>query len=106
MSDYSVIYVTAASRDQALAIGRALVEARLVACANIVDGATSLYWWEGKVNEDHEAVMVCKTRTALVDAVVERVKALHSYQCPCVVALPIQAGNPAYLDWIGAETKD
>jgi len=100
----SLIYVTASGRDEALELARSLVGARLVACANVLDGATSLYWWEGKVQEEPEAVMICKTRSELVDAVIARVKELHSYSCPCVVVLPIIAGNPAFLDWIGAET--
>ncbi|MDO8606201.1 MAG: divalent-cation tolerance protein CutA [Phaeospirillum sp.] len=101
---HSLIYVTASNRDEALKLARSLVESRLVACANVLDGATSLYWWEGKVQEESEAVMICKTRRELVGQVVARVGELHSYACPCVVALPIAAGNPAFLDWITAET--
>ena len=100
----SLIYVTASNRDEALKLARILVESRLVACANVLDGATSLYWWDGKVQEDREAVMIAKTRTDLVDAVILRVKAEHSYACPCVVAMPIAAGNPDFLAWIAAET--
>lgn len=99
-----LLYITAASREEARRIGRALVEERLAACANVIDGMESVYWWEGKLTEDREAVLVAKTRAALVDAVITRVKALHSYTMPCVVALPILAGNPAYLDWPAAET--
>lgn len=101
----SLIYVTASNRDEALKLARSLVESRLVACANVLDGATSLYWWEGNVQEESEAVMICKTRTELVDAVVAKVKEQHSYSCPCIVAVPIFAGNPAFLAWIAAETK-
>lgn len=100
----TVIYVTASGRDEAMSIARRLVEERLVACANVLDGATSLYWWEGKVQEETEAVLIAKTRTELAEAVIARVKELHSYTCPCVVSLPIAAGNPAFLEWIGAET--
>lgn len=100
----SLIYITAASRDEALILARHLVEERLVACANILDGATSLYWWEGKVQEDREAVLIAKTRSAQADAVVARVKALHSYSCPCVIALPIIGGNPEFLAWIDGQT--
>ncbi|CAA7621761.1 divalent-cation tolerance protein CutA [Magnetospirillum sp. SS-4] len=103
---HSLIYVTASGRDEALALARALVEARLVACANVLDGVTSLYWWDGKVQEEPEAVMICKTRSDLADAVVARVKDLHSYACPCVVAVPVSSGNPAFLAWIDAETAE
>ncbi len=104
MSDFRMIYVTAGSKADALALARALVGERLLACANVLDGATSVYWWDGAVQEDAEAVLVGKTRAALVQQVIERVRALHGYDCPCVVALPIEAGNPAYLDWLAAET--
>lgn len=99
-----MIYITAPNRDEAVSLARSLVEARLVACANILDGATSVYWWDGAVREESEAVLICKTRSNLVDAVIARVRDLHSYDCPCVVALPIAGGNPAYLDWVRAET--
>ncbi len=103
---YNSVYITAGGRDEALAIGRALVGERLAACANVFDGVTSVYWWQGAVEEDSEAVLIVKTRAELVERLVERVKALHSYDCPCVVALPIEAGNPDYLAWIGAETGE
>lgn len=98
------VYVTAKDRAEALAIGRTLVEERLVACVNVLDGMRSLYWWEGKVQEEDEALFVAKTRSELMEKVVARVKELHSYQVPCVVALPVAAGNPDFLDWITAET--
>ena len=76
----------------------------LAACANVLDNMTSLCHWDGKLQEDSEAVLIAKTRDDLVEKLIERVKALHSYDCPCVVSWPIEAGNPAYLDWIRAET--
>jgi periplasmic divalent cation tolerance protein len=100
----AVIYITAANRDEALAIGRTLVSERLVACANVLDGMTSVYRWEGELNEDREAVLIAKTRQELADRVVARVRELHSYDCPCVVSWPITKGNPEYLAWIGQET--
>lgn len=102
--DVRLLYITAGSRDEAKKIGRALVEARLAACANIIDGMDSIYWWQGKLTEDREAVLIVKTRADLVSAVTARIKALHSYTVPCVVALPILDGNPDYIDWIGQET--
>ncbi len=102
---FEFVYVTAPSPEEARKIGRALVEERLAACVNIFDTMTSLYWWEGKIDEGHEAVLVAKTRADLVAAVTDRIKALHSYACPCVVALPITQGNPDFLAWIERETK-
>lgn len=97
-------YVTCASVEEAERIGRAVVEARLAACANILPGATSIYRWQGRIETASETVLVLKTRAGLVDALGERVKALHSYTVPCVVALPIAAGNPDYRAWLLAET--
>ncbi len=98
------VYITAKDKQQAYEIGRALVEERLVACVNIVDVMTSMYWWQDKVQEDNEAVCIAKTRQTLIEPLIERVKQLHSYECPCVIAWPIQAANEAYLKWIRDET--
>ncbi len=98
------LYVTAANADQAKAIGEALVQERLVACANILAPIASIYWWKGEVQRDSEAVLIAKTRAELVERVIARVKALHSYAVPCVVSLPIEAGNPDFLGWIETET--
>jgi periplasmic divalent cation tolerance protein len=97
-------YVTAPSREVALAIGRTIVAERLAACANVIDGAASIYWWQGTLEEAREAVLILKTRAELIERLTARVKALHPYACPCVVALPIAGGNREYLDWIAAET--
>ncbi len=96
------IYMTAADRAEASRIAEVLVQERLIACANVLDGMRSFYWWDGKVQIDDEAVMIAKTEAGYVDAIVARVNQLHSYDCPCVVALPIEGGNPDYLDWISA----
>ena len=101
----SCCYVTAGSRDEALSIGRTVVQERLAACANVVDGMTSIYWWQGALEQAAEAVLILKTRAELVERLTARIKELHSYECPCVVALPIAAGNPAYLGWIAGETE-
>lgn len=105
MTTYSTVYITTADRDEAMRIGRALVEDRLAACANVLGDVASIYRWQGALCEDGEAALLLKTRTDLVGRVVERVRELHGYDCPCVVAWPIEGGNAAYLDWIGAETE-
>jgi len=99
-----LIYITAGSAEEARHVARALVEERLAACANVLGALTSFYWWQGELQEDAEVAVIAKTTEAQLDRLIERVKALHSYDCPCVVALPIEAGNPAFLDWIAAET--
>lgn len=98
------VYVTAPDADAARRIGRVLVEERLAACANVLGGITSIFRWEGRVQEEGEAALIAKTRADLVPALTERVKALHSYSCPCVVSWPLTAGNPDFLAWIAAET--
>ena len=99
------LYVTTANAEQAKAIGEALVQERLVACANILSPIASIYWWQGQVQHDAEAVLIAKTRADLVEHVIARVKALHSYTVPCVVSLAIDDGNPDFLAWIEAETR-
>jgi periplasmic divalent cation tolerance protein len=98
------VYITAKDKAQALTIGRALVAERLAACINVWEGMTSVYRWEGAVEEATEAVLIAKTSESQIPAIVDRVKELHSYACPCVVAWPLARGNPAYLDWIEKET--
>ena len=99
-----LVYVTASSRDEALAIARSLVTDRLAACANVLPAITSVYWWDGEVQADDEVAMILKTRDDLVEALTARVKALHSYDCPCVVAVPLAGGNSDFLNWIAGET--
>ena len=98
------VYMTAGSREEAAAIGRRLVQERLAACVNILTPMQSIYRWEGKIEESVEAVMIAKTTAGCLERLVSRVQQLHSYDCPCIVAWKITAGNPAFLDWIAEET--
>lgn len=103
---HAFVYVTAGSKEEAERIGRAVVEDRLAACANVWPPIASIYWWEGKLDTAAEHALVLKTRRELVPSVVARVKEIHSYACPCVVALPIEGGNPDFLAWIDRETRE
>jgi len=100
----SLLYVTCATEDEAIKIGSTLVDERLAACANVLGRTTSIFRWEGKVQRENEVALLLKTRTELVERVTARVKTLHSYTVPCVVALPIGAGNADFLNWIDQET--
>ena len=100
----SLVYVTTADIAQARRIGRALIESRMAACVNILDGMKSIYWWGGEVEEADETVLIIKTRTALVDAVIERVEELHDARTPCVLEIAVPRGNRDFLDWIDNET--
>jgi periplasmic divalent cation tolerance protein len=99
-----LVYMTASSADEAAKLAEALVGERLAACVNVIDGMTSWYRWEGAVQNERELVVLAKTRIDLVEALTARVKALHSYSVPCVVALPIAGGNADFLRWIAEET--
>jgi len=100
----SFVYMTCENMKEAEEIGAALVEQRLAACANILPGMRSVYWWQGKVERAEEAVLIAKTRDGLVEALTTAVKEMHGYEVPCVVALPITGGNPDFLAWIRDET--
>ena len=101
----NLIYITTENKVEAERIGRILVEERLAACVNIIDGMNSIYRWEGKLIQDTETVLIAKTVQDKVSALTERVKALHSYDCPCVVALPIHDGNESFLNWVAGEVR-
>ena len=102
---FDFIYITAASTDQAQSIGRTLVEERLASCVNILENMSSFFWWEGKIDQAREAVLIAKTRNDLVPDLIARVKALHSYTVPCVIALRVTEGNPDFLRFLASETK-
>jgi len=104
MKNFVLAYITAKDKPQALSIGRALVEERLAACVNVIDNMTSVYRWEGELNEDNEVVLIAKTSAETFEALTERVKQLHTYTCPCVVLIPIIGGNKSYLEWLGENT--
>jgi periplasmic divalent cation tolerance protein len=100
-----MVYITAESMEDAEIIGRNLVSRRLAACVNIISNMKSIYQWEGKVETGNEVIIIAKTKNALVNELTEHVKTLHSYDCPCVVTLPIQDGNSDFIQWIRDETK-
>ena len=101
----SVILVTAPDGEFAEGLARKLLADRLAACVNIIPGLRSLYWWEGEVQDSEELLMLIKARREDVDAVVSRVKELHPYEVPEVIATDVVAGLDAYLTWVHAETE-
>lgn len=103
--EYRTVYITASSKDEARKIGRELVAGRLAACINILDGMNSMYWWDGQIQDDQEAVLLAKTTRERVAELIDKVRQLHSYDTPCVVTWPILEGNPDYLTWIQDETR-
>lgn len=102
---FSFVYITAKDKEEARKIGKELVASSLAACVNIIDNMNSIYRWEGEIQDDNEAVLIAKTKESLVDELIEKVKSLHSYSCPCVISLPVLKGNKDYLSWLAKETK-
>ena len=103
MSRPCLLYITAGDREEALALARMLVGERLAACANVLGAATSVYRWQGAVQEEGEVVLVAKTVENRVEAASRRVREAHSYDSPCVVALPISGGDADFLAWVRDE---
>lgn len=100
-----LVYMTAGDKDEARDIGRYLVESRLAACVNILAPMNSMYIWKGTFQDDRETVMIAKTTAAKVQDMIAEVKARHSYDCPCIVALPIENGNPDFIKWIADQVS-
>jgi periplasmic divalent cation tolerance protein len=104
MTDAISVYIVAADIAEAERIAEALVEDRIAACVNILGAVTSIYRWQGAVEKAEEVALIAKTRAELFDVLAARVKGLHSYDTPAIVAWPIVAGDIDYLNWIRAET--
>jgi periplasmic divalent cation tolerance protein len=99
-----LVYTTYPSLVEAERIGKAVLEKRLAACVNILPGMISHYWWEGAIERGEEVVMIIKTRASQAEEVRAAVKEMHSYTVPAILVLPIEGGEPAYLDWLMRET--
>ena len=97
---YIIVLVTAKDKKEAGKIAKGLLEAKLIACANIVEGVQSLFWWQGKIDSSKEVLLVLKTKKILFKKVAVKVKSLHSYQTPEIIALPVIAGSKDYLQWL------
>ena len=104
MPDPVILYITVSDREEGLRIGRALVEENLCACANVSENVTSVFRWEDEIQEASEAVLIAKTQRQHIDAATDLVKLEHSYDCPCIVAVPIVGGNQKFINWIDTET--
>ena len=98
------IYISCANKEEAKLIARTLVEKKLIACANLFP-MESIYWWKNDIEESLEYVLIAKGMQEDFEALKMLVKDLHSYEIPCIVALPIADGNADYLEWIQTSTK-
>jgi len=102
--EYGVVFVTCAKR-QSKEIAHKIVQEKLAACVNIIPEITSIYTWEGKLEEDNENLLIIKTRADLFEQLKERIKSMHSYEVPEIIFLPIKMGYEQYLDWIKESTS-
>jgi len=104
-SKFVFVYSTFPDAGTAERVARALVSARLAACINIYPSMTSVYEWQGKIETGPEVAVFIKTRRALAEEVIATARPLHPYTVPCFLVLPIDGGNPDYLDWARGQTK-
>lgn len=102
-----LVYITTKNKDEARNIGKAIIENRLAACVNIIDGMESMYHWKGNIETDNETILIAKTPYHNINDLTKLVKKLHSYECPCIITLTIteQEGNEEYLKWLMNESR-
>ena len=105
ISETVVILVTCGSEEEAVKISNALVEERLAACVNLISPVRSIYRWEEKIWDEKEWLLIIKTQRKRFDELEKKVKSLHSYSVPEIIALPIIAGSSSYLDWLAEMTE-
>lgn len=98
--DTIIVFVTVPSQEVGGRIAPILVEEHLAACVNLVPGLVSTFWWDGGVQTEAEALLIIKTQRSLFEALAARVRSLHPYTVPEIIAVPLAAGNQAYLDWV------
>ncbi len=101
----TAVYITASSLKEARMIASHLLNKRLIACANILPSVESLYYWKGKRRSHQEVIIVAKTVPRVRRRIVAEVRSIHSYDVPCIVFLPVDGGNPAFLSWVAGELK-
>ena len=102
---FKLVYVTCPDMAMAKHLAQIMLQARVIACANILQGMTSLYHWQGALEESSEVLLLCKTDDEHIEDVKSLVLAHHPYDCPCVLVMPIEDGNPLFLDWMKKELQ-
>ncbi|MDP9128640.1 MAG: divalent-cation tolerance protein CutA [Pseudomonadota bacterium] len=104
MPELISIHITFATPAEAERVAQALVNEKMAACVHLIPGIRSIYRWQGQMQQTEEILLVATTRAELFEPLRKFVKALHSYDCPCIVAFPVFAGHPPYLEWVVQET--
>ena len=103
--NFIFVYITTKNKTEAEKIGRTLVKEKLAACINIIGNVNSIYRWKGKIEKSKEVILIAKTKNSLLAELIKKAKALHNYECPGIVALPIKSGSKDYLKWVKENTK-
>jgi periplasmic divalent cation tolerance protein len=106
MPEFIVVFVTVGSSAEGRAIAHALVEEGLAACVNRIPGIRSIYRWEGKIEESEEELLLIKTRAEIFSNLEKRIRELHSYSVPEIIAVPVVSGNEAYLSWLKQQVSN
>ncbi|MFA6355816.1 MAG: divalent-cation tolerance protein CutA [Candidatus Omnitrophota bacterium] len=102
---YIAVFITTGSEAEAAKIARSLVKAELAACVSIIRQVRSVYRWKGKVEDSGECLLIAKTKRGLFGALERSVRRMHSYECPEIIAIPVNSGSKGYLSWISDSTK-
>jgi periplasmic divalent cation tolerance protein len=101
-----IVLITASNTEEAGDIAEALLNERLAACANVVESVSSIFWWKGNLERENESLIILKTQKSKFEELEKRVKELHSYENPEIIAVPIVEGSSDYLKWIDSEVKN
>ena len=102
----SLLYLTVKDKSHAQQIARTLLAEKRIACANIIEGVTSIYVWENKLEETSEAILLLKTRQDLAESTRKRAAELHGYDCPCILEFSPENAHPPFAEWVAASTLD
>ena len=102
---YALVYITTSGEEESKKIGRTIVEERLAGCVNIIPTIKSLYWWKGEIEDDNESILIVKTKVSNIENIIKRVKEIHSYENPAILAIPIINGSKEYLDYLDSEIR-
>lgn len=103
---YALVYITTSGEEESKKIGRVLVEEKLAACVNIISSIESIYLWKGEIEDDEESLLIAKTKVSNIDKIIKKVKEIHSYETPAILAIPIIEGSKDYLEYLDSEIRD
>jgi periplasmic divalent cation tolerance protein len=100
---YAMVYITTSGREESEKIANILLEEKLAGCINIIPSIKSIYLWQGEIEADSESILIAKTKLERIDDIIKKVKEIHSYDIPCILAIPVIQGSMGYLEWLESE---